>query len=411
MGYLHRLLSPENLRRLAWLAFLGPFFFLSYNFANQFAAAREPGVPSIVFSWEWSVPFWAWTILPYWSSDFLYAASFLTCRTRDEIDLLGKRLLAIQLVSVFFFVVFPLKLLYPRPVLDGFFGFLFQTLVSFDLAYNEAPSLHVSLAWILWRQYRGPFCGAWFTLIALSTMTTHQHHFIDLPTGLWAGVLVVALLPARRRPECARPRLAAYYALGATALTVAAFLWQGWAWALLWPAFALSLVAAAYVTGRVEVLGKTSDRPPFWMWPYTAFAWLNSHAWRTGVSEIADGVWIGRPAVNNFRSVVDLTGELPVRADRRVPMLDLALPSVEQIEAAVQAIEDLRDRRPTLVCCALGYSRSAAATAAWLVASGQADSVDEAVARIRAARPGVVIPPALAARISPGAWLPGDSWS
>lgn len=398
MGYLHRLYSPENLRRLAWLAFLGPFFFISYNFANHFAASREPGVPSIVFDWEKYVPFLPWTVLPYWSSDLLYAASFLTCRTRSEIDRLGLRLLAIQCVSVCLFVLFPLKLTHFRVLVDGFYAPFFQTLVSFDWAYNMAPSLHVSLAWILWRQFRGPVWGVWFLLVALSTMTTYQHHFIDLPTGLWAGVLVVALIPERRRPECARPRLAAYYGLASILLTVLGF-WLGW-WILLWPAFALSLVMAAYITGNVELLGKTGHFPPVWMWPYTLFVYLNSLAWRSGANEIVPGIWVGRPTISGYGSVVDLTAELPVRADVHVPMLDLAVPSSEQLSAAVSAISQMASRRPTLVCCALGYSRSAAAVAAWLVAEDKAATIREAVEMVRKARPKVVLSPAMVARLT-----------
>jgi hypothetical protein len=398
MGYFHRLFSPENLRRLAWLAFLGPFFFLTYNFANRFAASHEPGVPSIQFAWERHVPFLAWTILPYWSSDFLYAASFLTCRTKADIDRLGLRLVAIQVVSVVCFSLFPLRLLLQRPPIDGFFGALFQALGSFDLPYNQAPSLHVSLAYILWRQFRGPFWGAWFLLVGLSTMTTFQHQFIDLPTGLWAGVLVVALTPVRSRPECARPRLAAYYGIGSAILTVLAF--RFWWWILLWPAFSLSLVAAAYWTGNVETLGKRGGSPPFRMWPYTLFAWINSRLWNSGTSEVAGGVWVGRPDTEGFWSVVDLTGELPLRADRHVPMLDLAVPSGEQLSAAVAAIDSLSDRRPTLVCCALGYSRSAASVAAWLVSSGRSSSMEEAIKTVRNARPKVVLSPTMIERLT-----------
>jgi len=65
--------SPEALpwrRGVVWLLFLGPFFFLSYGFANWWAATRAvPGI--IVFDWERHIPFLPWTIVPYWSIDLL----------------------------------------------------------------------------------------------------------------------------------------------------------------------------------------------------------------------------------------------------------------------------------------------------------------------------------------------------
>jgi len=43
------------------------------------------------------------------------------------------------------------------------------------------------------------------------------------------------------------------------------------------------------------------------------------------------------------------------------------------------------------VCCALGYSRSAAAVAAWLVLSGRAADLEQALDRVRAARATIVL--------------------
>ncbi|MBI2688479.1 MAG: phosphatase PAP2/dual specificity phosphatase family protein [Acidobacteria bacterium] len=392
MGHLHSLLSPTNLRRVGWLAVLGPLFFVSYNFANAYAASREPFVPSIVFAWERFIPFLPWTIVPYWSSDLLYALSFWTCKTREGIDRLGQRLLLVQVISVAIFIAFPLKVTFPRLAVEGSFTQLFDVIRSFDQPYNQAPSLHVSLAFILSRQFRGPWWGLWFVLIALSTLTTYQHHFIDLPTGLWAGVLVVAFLPDKFRFECRSFKLAAYYALTTVLFTAGAFQVH---WLFAWPAFSFSLLVAAYTSGRVEVLGKRGGFVPPWMWPYTVFALINSRLWSSEQTEIAGGVWLARAPRgkerDRFNSIVDLTGELPLKADAHVPMLDLVPPSVEQIEAAVEAIEGLKDRRPTLVCCALGYSRSAAAVAAWRYNISADPSMKSAIETVYASRPNVVI--------------------
>src|SRR6478736_3007227 len=134
-------------RAFAWLAILGTFFFLTYNFANA-AASRRANVPVLMFDWERHIPFLGWTILPYWSSDLLYAVSLAICRTREELDLHGKRLVAIQVFSIVCFLAFPLRCAFERPAVFGWTGDLFGALLRFDLPFNQAPSLHASLATI-----------------------------------------------------------------------------------------------------------------------------------------------------------------------------------------------------------------------------------------------------------------------
>lgn len=403
------MITRPMVRAIAWLAFLGPLFFLTYNLANYWASLQT-NVPELHFAWERHIPFLAWTILPYWSSDLLYGLSLLLFRQPAQLDRHGQRLVAIQLFSTACFLAFPLRFSFERPAVHGWEADLFGALLSFDRPFNQAPSLHVSLALIIWTRFRAnvrgfwrPVLAAWFPLMALSTLTTYQHHFIDIPTGVWAGLLVIAALPEQRRAAPQVKLTLAYLAVSA-ALTAGAFVLRGWGWLLLWPAFALSMVAAAYWTGNPQWLAKRKGRIAFWMWPYTAAAWINSRLWTRGQparQEIADGIWIGRaPAPHErqrFRALVDLTAELPVRGDSWVPMLDLALPGDEQLDAAALAIEN--SPRPALVCCALGYSRSAAAAAAWLIASGRAASVDDALARVRQARPQVAVSARLTARL------------
>jgi hypothetical protein len=132
--------------------------------------------------------------------------------------------------------------------------------------------------------------------------------------------------------------------------------------------------------------------------PYTLGAWINSRLWTRGQPAnnlLADSVWIGRAPSRlerrGMNSVVALAPELPIRSDAQIPMLDLVPPSKEDLDAAVRAIQKLASRRPTLVCCALGYTRSAVASAAWLVADGHAASIDEALQQVRRTRTQVVV--------------------
>lgn len=390
------------LRALLWLAFLGPLFFLTYNFANA-AASWRANVAVLMFPWEKYIPFLGWTILPYWSSDLLYALSLVICTTRDELDLHGKRLIAIQVFSILCFLAFPLRCTFERPPVGGWEGDLFTALLQFDRPFNQAPSLHAGLAVILWMRYRAHMrgvlpvlLGAWFVLVVASTLTTYQHHFIDVPAGLWAGLLVVASLPERRvaDPEV---RLTMFYLMGAVLCTTGAFVLRGFGWFLLWPGFALSMVAAAYWTGDSAWIARSGRLV---MLPYTIGAWMNSRLWTRGQpskNHLLDSIWIGRAPSRldrqGMNSVVALAPELPFRADSRIAMLDLTPPTSEQLDAAVQAILNLSGRRPTLVCCALGYSRSAIVSAAWLLAAGYAKNTEDAFDQVKRARPQVVVGP------------------
>jgi hypothetical protein len=415
-------------RALAWFAFLGAFFIVTYWLAN-WSAAQRAEVPSMTFAWESSIPFWAWTILPYWSIDFLYGLSLFVCTTRRELDTHAKRLLTAQLVAVACFVLVPLRFSFDRPAADGLWGLMFAALTGFDRPFNQLPSLHIALAAILWALYARKLSGvarlamdAWFLLICGSALTTYQHHFADLPTGLLLGVLCVWAWPFaedgdgrsvaaqwRWTRDPVRWRLAAIYAGGALLLGAIALYAGGWALWLLWGSVSLLLVALAYAAISAGAFQKGADGrlsvAARWLFaPYLAGAWLNSRAWTWRDAQpvpVTAGVFLGRvPAARELASspvagVVDLTAEFDVRAGTRalavVPLLDLTRPTADALAQAAQAIERLRARGPVLVCCALGCSRSACAVAAWLVATGRAHDVEAAVAAVRAARQTVVL--------------------
>jgi protein-tyrosine phosphatase len=391
-----------------WMLATGAFFFVSYNLADWVTAQRAI-VPSIVFAWERHIPFLAWTIVPYWSTDVLYALSFFLCRSRNEVATHGKRLLAAQLICVLVFLIFPLRFSFTIPPVDGPFGMWFAALASFDRPFNQAPSLHLALTTILWTKYSKHTRGltrllmrAWLVLTGVSTLTTYQHHFIDLPTGSWVGLFCATLIPGRAEDYLVRRRslrLGAVYLSAAFACIVAAVWTGGFGWLLLWPAGSLLILSLAYFSGRPHLLGGAA--PSFavtlLLAPYLVAAKVNACAWTHGeppAQEIAEGVWVGRsPRWNELpqiASIVTLAPEMSLArrhvALRRVSMLDLVPPSPAELEAAVQAIEELKRERPTLICCALGYSRSVSAAVAWLVATHSAPSIEAAIAIVQQRR-------------------------
>jgi len=208
-----------------------------------------------------------------------------------------------------------------------------------------------------------------------------------------------------------RRKLAAWYAAGAAATAAVAVYLGGWSLWLLWIAVSLAVVAAIYAFFDERAFQKSADgsmslAARWLLAPYLAGAWLNSRWW-TRSSPLPDavlpGLLIGRIPTraerdaHGIRSMVDMTAELPCASSGvryiSVPQLDLTSPSAGQLERAVRAIESAMTNGPVLVCCALGFSRSAAAVAAWLVASGRAAAAAEAVEQVRRARPAAVLGP------------------
>lgn len=425
---LHEVARPTWLAVLL-LAGMGVLFFSSYGLANWLASQRA-GVPSFYFRWERRIPFLPWTIVPYWSVDLLYGLSFFLWSTRQALLAHAKRLLLAQLISVACFIALPLHFAFERPRVDGLPGQLFGLLGGFDKPFNQAPSLHISLLVILWTAYAAQARGSWrwllhiwFAFIGISVLTTYQHHFIDVPTGLLVGCFCVFATPLHHSTSVTTRRnkqtdqLARLYGSGAAALLLLSLivlqksvaLW----FLIVWTALALACVALVYQSGGPWRFGKRPDgslpvTSRCLLAPYLCGAFLNSRWWTRagpGANQIADGLWIGRfPTSADVErtkagGVLDLTAELPrlmrVLEYRCLPVLDLTVPTQDDLRAAVDAIEAWRARGITvLICCALGYSRSALAAAAWLSEqSPELTDPAQVLARLQAARPGVRLGP------------------
>ena len=429
-------LRSAFVRGVLWLLFLGPLFFLSYNFANRHASSLVE-VPSFFFEWERTIPFWPWTIVPYWSIDLLYGLAFLCCRDKAETSRLGLRYLSAQLIAVSCFLLWPLRFAFERPAGgDDLFGALFNTLASFDLPYNQAPSLHIALLVIVWRQFallNAPSAvrfaiHAWAILIGVSVLTTWQHHFIDIPTGVAAGLVCLWLwpeaerTPLQREAGVRRPGVAVCYGLGAVlalALALTLMTTLGGAGLLIgWIALALALTAFNYAWAGAAGFQKNTKGHSLaarWLFaPYMLGAWINSRLWTRRHPEpdlIAEGLWLGRlPTAREFArwaeqrggdvALFDLSAELPAPAlpsgteYGALPCLDLVPIPAQVLQEAARHVEHLRDaKRDVWIACALGYSRSALVAAACLFRAGKTTSVRDAVALLRQTRPQIVLGP------------------
>lgn len=413
-------------RAACWLALLGPLFYAAYGFANWWAASRGV-VPSVAFSWERSTPFWPWTIFPYWTINFFYGLSVFLARDRHVLDRHAARLLTATILAAFCFVLWPLRFSFGQPEVAGAPAFLFTALRSFDQPFNQAPSLHIALAMILWDFYRRLFTGRvwhwilhlWTFAICASVLTTWQHHFIDIPTGLLLGLVCIWLWPLERVASLAqgwhwargarRWTLCGLYAIAASGLLALALLWGGVGLWLAWPAASLMLVALNYAgLGARGFQMDSSGRMRWaarWLFaPYRLCAAANAWLWTRRLAasvEVVPGVRLGRiPTLAEWKAageprLVSLCAELQlpqVRGARCLPWLDLVTPEATQLQRAASIVQGQRSaHREVWICCALGFSRSAATVATWLRLYGLLNTALQAEATVRSARPQIVM--------------------
>lgn len=456
----NRIMTPRLKISLFKLALVGALFYTSYGLSNRYAASLAY-VPEIAFAWERNIPFWAWTIVPYWSLNLMYAAAFFLCRDAREQNRYVARLVSAQIVATTCFMLFPLHFGWPKPPTDGLWGWLFDSLVAFDLPYNQAPSLHIALSiivgafyWTRFPKIRLPIL-LWQSLIALSVLTTYQHHFIDVPTGALLGWLVLWAIPQHgvspfRRPFDTQGRLntskasfceaktnaagfreaktspetrsreikiAILYLAGAALSALPALFGGAWLW-MLWVSVSLSVVAFAYLTGNAAVLQKQADgrlsaAATVLLLPYLAGVRLNMAYWLRGKAKTAwvrDDVLIGSVSAisDGLPAVLDVCAEYPRPryrgAYRVLPLLDMVAPSENDLMQAASLLETLRRQRgKVLTCCALGYGRSAAVVLTWLLAFGGCRDLAQATAQLKQVRPQMVLPPETAKAVEAAA--------
>lgn len=412
-------------RSLAWLCFLGPFFFVTYGFANHYTASLAD-VGSFVFNWERHIPFWPWTIVPYWTIDAFYGLSLFLFADKRELDRHAARLVSATVVCVTGFLLFPLRFSFEKPeIAQPVFRWMFDVLGLFDMPYNQAPSLHLCLLVLLWAAYKRHtpakwkwLVHVWALVIGVSVFTTYQHHVIDGITGIPAGLVCCYLIPlVPGRPwKASLPQkalwLAARYGVTGLLLLAAALILGGWWLLLLWPALCLAVLTGGYLYAGPSVFRKSEGSGPdagkrctdsrIILAPYEVGARLARRFFFKAppAVEIFPGLWLGgfpKQLPAGIGAVLDLTAEYPRSAATddlpyaSIPMIDLLPPTAEETERAIAAYRELQGHGSVLVHCALGMTRSAAVAASILVAEKHCASMARALEHIRALRPEVTL--------------------
>jgi membrane-associated phospholipid phosphatase len=149
------------------------------------------------FNFESGIPFVPFFSLVYFSGVILlYLSPFMLRKKRQFIPFL--KLITLELViAAIFFLLLPLALLeHPTISENNFIGMIFTFNDKANLDYNYFPSLHVAFAFTLaffiaeekhsWLRI---LVILWACAVALSTLLTKQHYFVDVIGGMILAIV------------------------------------------------------------------------------------------------------------------------------------------------------------------------------------------------------------------------------
>ncbi len=451
MWAIHSVGGPASriliLRAAGTSVLLSMLFVVVYG-ATNWLTAQRPGadVQTWYFAWELTlIPYAPLLIVPYMSMDVLFFMATFLCRDERELRTFAQRVVFSIVVAAAFFLLLPLKLNWPeRPSLGGWFGdFVEQSCTApflMEYPHNLFPSLHIVLCLIVADIYARHSRGivrvllcTWFILIGISTLLTWQHHVVDIAGGLMlAGFAFYFFRESRSRcPVTPNVRVGCYYTTGAVLVLTLANALGLWGAFLLWPAVALGLTAGAYFGFGPGIFRKADGQLPwstgFVLAPILAGQYLSLVYYRRQCrawDEVAPSLLIGRTLTEaeaaealkqGVTAVLDLTAEFSEAAAfrdtryRNLPILDLTAPTQDQLHEAAAFIAEESASGTVYVHCKIGYSRSAAVVGAYLLASGLASTIDEAVEILREARPSIVTRPEVMKALR--AFANCESWS
>ncbi len=201
------LLAWPGWGHLGYFAYVGGllsvWFWFVYGGADYITAQRDLRV-RIHFDAEERIPFVPEAVVVYLSVFVLMYASPFILRARRELRALATTLSFVILCAGIVFLLLPADLGFPPHDDFGATASLFRLADWLNLDYNLVPSLHVAMSVVCIGAFSsrvGPtgkrLLWAWGLAIAISTLLTHQHHVVDVVSGLALGAGAVVLVYRR----------------------------------------------------------------------------------------------------------------------------------------------------------------------------------------------------------------------
>ncbi len=381
--------------QIIYVIFCAVVFSTVYN-ASAWYTSTLSNVSSFVFNIESHIPFLPITIIPYLTSGVFFVSVFFCCNTLGDLKVLSKRILFITVIAGLSYLVYPLKFSLERPeVNNSVLNFLFQFITKVDSPFNEAPSLHIAFAFVFWTVYKErkstwkKGIGIWLFLLGVSTLTTYQHHLLDILTGAILAHISFIIFPKYgNKYELRNFHISNYYystgwILCLTSLLLSEFYSLYWL-VLTWFVVVIFLIGLHYEKNNVHFL---KDQQGIIKWykkvfyfPYLAIYWFFWKFLRTVKKPIAVlpkmyiSSRLGKKEIQYFKFdantfVYDFSAELEEHKwikDQSpyiaFPLLDIGGISTSKIRNIIIEISEkyhtLTNDGRIVIHCTMGLSRS-----------------------------------------------------
>ena len=369
-------------------------FMMVYNGAAWYISTLAE-VPSFVFDFEKYIPFISWTIIPYMTSGLFFCMVFFLCKSKEQLKVLAQRILFVTIIAGICFFLFPLQFSFTKPETENlFFGYSFQFLKAFDSPFNQAPSLHIAYAFIFWSVFRNikkgkVFIMLWLILLGISTLTTYQHHFIDIITGTLVAHISFILFPYLKRDFRYRNFQVAnyYFLLGWMLILIALLLNQFSGYPrlfFLWPALMMLFIGYHYQKNNIYFLKNQNGNIP-WIRKifYSPYLVMYQGLWKflrknkNPIEPIPHLYISSRPdhdivelfTINKNTFIYDLSPEIEEASFLKEqpsyhfhPIMDIGSFDIEDTQKLITEISDQYKHLPKdgkiLIHCTMGFTRS-----------------------------------------------------
>ncbi len=177
-------------------------------YGTDIITAFRSSPKAVNFGWEKNIPFLPIFYPVYYSVFPLYLLVAVILHNKPhEIRLLTRRMTACIALAGIVFLIFPFRNGYP-PLPENEISWITKVTSVVAGRYNMLPSLHVTLTiviiqavWIKLRPLTAGLMFAWGIVLVGSTLLTHQHHILDVLTGVILGFSMNRFLRDRGKQE------------------------------------------------------------------------------------------------------------------------------------------------------------------------------------------------------------------